>query len=275
MTKSQDDQFDAGSYWSDRVGSDADLSVVGHRSMGPAYNNEIYSRRIEVLTTSVTRHIHQPFEDLRILDVGCGSGFYTEFWKARSVREYTGLDISANSVNKLSGQYPEFRFVQGDIAADHLYSRGSEPFDVVTVFDVLYHIVDEKRFQSAVATIANHVREEGHVMVMDHLCRNDYQLSKHVRYRARSRYLAAFESRNLFLVENELLFHFLVPSITEIRFFDYLSAASFKVMGLALGRFDGPSAWLARKLRRLDDLLRARGRRVSNSEFLVFRKKPK
>ncbi|HUH00224.1 MAG TPA: class I SAM-dependent methyltransferase [Gammaproteobacteria bacterium] len=243
--------------------------------MGPAYNIEIYSRRIEVLTRSVTRHIDQPAEDLRILDVGCGSGFYTEFWKAHSVRDYTGLDISANSVNQLSGQYPEFRFVQTDITADQFGLRDSEPFDVITVFDVLYHIVDEQRFESAVSTIANHVREDGHVMVMDHLCRNDYQLSRHVRYRARERYLAAFQSRNLFLVENELLFHFLVPPITEIRFIDYLSAAAFKAMGLALRRFDGPSAWVARRLRRMDNSLRARGKCVSNSELLVFRKKAK
>src|SRR5690606_22907928 len=139
--------------------------------------------------------------------------------------------------------------------------------------DVLYHIVDEQRFESALSAIANQVREGGHVMVMDHLCRNEYQLSKHVRYRAREPYLAAFESRDLSLVENELLFHFLVPPITEIRFFDYSSAAAFKAIGLALRRYDGPSAWIARKLRRLDDSLRARGKSVSNSELLVFRKK--
>jgi SAM-dependent methyltransferase len=273
MTRANDRHFDAGVYWSNRVGVGADLAVVGHRSMGSSYNREIYARRVEVLESYLSLLNDRAVSNLRILDVGCGSGFYAQFWQAHGVRDYTGLDVSRDSVAWLSGKYSSYKFVNADITGDVLTVLGdSSAFDIITVFDVFYHIVDDHRFESAIANISKLVRADGYVLVMDQLCRRTYQLSRHVRYRARARYLAAFESRGLRLVENELLFHFLVPPITEIRVVDYLSATLFKLMGLAVRRFDGLSTWIACRLRQLDKWMRSRGRTVSNSEFLVLHK---
>ena len=52
MTGDNNEVFDAGEYWRNRVVSGSDLGVVGHRSVGHAYNVEIYGRRIEVLEIS-------------------------------------------------------------------------------------------------------------------------------------------------------------------------------------------------------------------------------
>ena len=87
MSESTDNAFDAGAYWQDRVVSGADLSVVGHRSMGHEYNRHIYERRLEVLDEMLARHSGKPVADLRVLDIGCGSGFYTGYWAAQGVRD--------------------------------------------------------------------------------------------------------------------------------------------------------------------------------------------
>jgi SAM-dependent methyltransferase len=274
MARDHDHDFDPGAYWASRVGEGADLAAVGHRSMGPVYNREIYARRIEVLEDCLHRNFKQSVRRLRVLDIGCGSGFYTEYWKSRGVTEYTGLDISARSVAGLSAKYPTYKFIHADVS-EPLACTASDglKFDVITVFDVLYHIVDDQRFEAAVSNIASLVRAEGHVLVMDQLCVHDYQILRHVRCRARDRYLATFDAKALTLVEREPLFHFLVPPITTVRMVDYLSAGVFRVIGSMVRRSDRLSAWLSSRLRRFDIWLNAKGIRVPNSEFLVFGKR--
>lgn len=263
--------FDAGAYWQERVGADADLAVVGHRAMGAVYNGEIYARRIDALESMLERHVRKPPQQLRVLDVGCGSGFYTHFWQAKGVRDYVGADISARAIEHLSDTYPGYQFVRADVTEflpELIHSTG--PFDVITVFDVLYHIVDDLRVDAAVENIAALVAPGGRLLIMDQLCKRDYQVSRHVKYRHRDTYLSMFDRSALTLVDSELLFHFLVPPITGVRAVDLAVAAVFKVFGLLLRVSDRLAAWSASKLRRLDSRLRARGTTVPNSELFVF-----
>lgn len=263
--------FDAGAYWQERVGADADLAVVGHRAMGAVYNGEIYARRIDALESMLERHVRKPPQQLRVLDVGCGSGFYTHFWQAKGVRDYVGADISARAIEHLSDTYPGYQFVRADVTEflpELIHSIG--PFDVITVFDVLYHIVDDLRVDAAVENIAALVAPGGRLLIMDQLCKRDYQVSRHVKYRHRDTYLSMFDRSALTLVDSELLFHFLVPPITGVRAIDLAVAAVFKVFGLLLRVSDRLAAWSASKLRRLDSRLRARGTTVPNSELFVF-----
>lgn len=265
--------FDAGAYWQERVGAGADLAVVGHRAMGPAYNGVIYARRIDALEAMLARHVARPLDQLRVLDIGCGSGFYTSFWRAHGVRDYVGVDISARTVEHLAALYPDYGFVHADVTETlpaALQSSGS--FDVVTIFDVLYHIVDNEKVTGAIANVNGLVADGGHVLIMDQLCKSDYQVSKHVKYRGRDSYLETFAGDGLVLADSELLFHYLVPPITSIRVVDFLFAAVFKVFGLIVGLSDCLAAWAATRLLRLDERLRARGVHVPNCELFVFRK---
>ncbi len=266
-----DSGFDAGAYWQDRVGADADLAVVGHRAMGLAYNSEIYARRIEALESMLERHVDKPLEQLRVLDIGCGSGFYTDFWQARGVRDYVGLDISSRTIDRLANAYPEYRFVHADITEalpEALSDRGS--FDIITVFDVLYHIIDKRRFEFAITNIDRLLTGDGRLFIMDYLCRRNYQVSKHVIHRARDAYLAELRKNYLVLADSELLFHFLVPPLAGIRVVDFLIGGVFKVFGYGLCLNDRLATWIAAKLRRLDARMRERSISVPNNELLVF-----
>ncbi len=271
MARKNSNGFDASAYWQERVGADADLAVVGHRAMGLAYNSEIYARRIEAMESMLERHVNKPLEQLRVLDIGCGSGFYTGFWQARGVCEYVGLDISSRAIGHLANAYPKYRFVRADITEalpDTLSVRGS--FDIITVFDVLYHIVDNRRVESTIANIGGLVTEDGRLFVMDCLCRRNYQVSKHVIYRARDAYLAEFRKNDLALADSDLLFHFLVPPIAGIRIIDLLFGGVFNVFGRGLRLNDRLATWAAAKLRRLDARRREHNVSMPNGELLVF-----
>jgi SAM-dependent methyltransferase len=269
----EDGQFDAGAYWRSRVVSGSDLSVVGHRSMGQAYNGQIYERRLEVLDALVEEYAAKPLDELSVLDVGCGSGFYTGYWSALGVKNYVGLDISRATIEHLSERYSDYQFLCADVTEAQLEPCPElSQFDVVTVFDVFYHIVDDARFANAVQNIASLTRENGIVLIMDQLCPDRYQLSKHVVYRERQAYLDLFGQSGLDLVDNELLFHFLVPPLSGNRTLDYAAAGAFKIVGALVSVSDRLAGGLARRVRRLDANLRQAGKQVSNSEMLVFRK---
>jgi SAM-dependent methyltransferase len=181
------------------------------------------------------------------------------------------VDISGRTVEHLGKIYPDYKFVTADVTESlPEIVKALGPFDVITVFDVLYHIVDDLRVDAAVENIAALIAADGQLLIMDQLCKRDYQVSKHVKYRNRDAYLSMFDRRNLVLQDSELLFHFLVPPITGVRVADFLAAAVFKVFGLLLRVSDGFAAWSASKLRHLDSRLRMKGVTVPNCEFFVF-----
>jgi SAM-dependent methyltransferase len=206
-----------------------------------------------------------------VLDIGCGSGFYTGFWQARGVRDYVGLDISSRTIDRLANAYPEYRFVHADITEvlpETLSDRGS--FDVITVFDVLYHIIDKRRFESAIANFGELLTDDGRLFIMEFLCRRNYQVSKHVIHRARDAYFAEFRKNDLALADSQLLFHFLVPPLAGVRFVDWFFGGVFKVFGRGLRLNDRLATWAAAKLRRLDERMRERNVSIPNSELLVI-----
>ena len=273
MAKKHDTEFDAGAYWRNRVVSGADLGVVGHRSMGLAYNVEIYERRLELLDEMLERHVTRPLEELRILDIGCGSGFYTGYWMERGVRDYVGIDISAATISHLSKKYPDFSFINADITEKEVEGlAGEKPFDLITIFDVFFHIVDDERFANAVRHIGRLTAGSEFVLVTDQLQPMRYQISKHVVYRGRKKYVDLFDRFSLELVDNELLFHYLIPPLSGYRIVDLSVAGVFKLAGFILRMSDPLARWAAKRIRHLDSKLRLTGREVSNSEMLVFRK---
>lgn len=74
----------------------------------------------------------------RILDVGCGTGYYLE--EAGKEFEVYGIDTSATAVRMCHGR--GLATVTTDTLED-LAARATRPFDAVTFLDVLEHIDDD------------------------------------------------------------------------------------------------------------------------------------
>ena len=154
MSESTDNAFDAGAYWQDRVVSGADLSVVGHRSMGPEYNRHIYERRLEVLDEMLARHSAKPDADLRVLDIGCGGGILSESI-ARLGARVTGIDVVEKNIRiaRLHAIRQGLEVDYRAVTAAQQEASG-ERYDVVLNMEVVEHVADLPAFMSSACALA-------------------------------------------------------------------------------------------------------------------------
>jgi SAM-dependent methyltransferase len=199
--------FDTERYWQDRLSADDTLQGVGFSTLGQSYNSWIYRMRRAVFLERVPQlGIDLPNAD--ILEIGPGTGFYVDLWRKLGVRSITGVDIAPVVAERLSARFPQHTFFQADIgAADAPLETGA--FDVVTAFDVMYHIVDESIFEQAIANIARVLRPGGLFMVADHFLHREESNSRiaaHYLNRTLARYEEVVAQHGLEIVERRPMF---------------------------------------------------------------------
>ena len=268
MSKEQSG-YDPATYWEDRLHKHFDLTGVGHGSLGPQHNARMYLARQRTLTLAL-RSVGRSLEGCRVLDVGCGSGFYTEYCLRNHVGEYVGLDIAQVSVETLRRQYPQFRFMIGDVSDERLLP-GSD-FDVVLAADVLFHIVDDEAFSQALANIAVWLNPGGLLVLSDVLPRVTFQSAPHCRYRSRDEYRALLNQNDLRVAHEEPIFALLQPpphgGSAGPLWWAYAWVWRY---GWRIARIPGVDRLLARALGWLDEafFLRALGRGAPNSKWLL------
>ena len=95
-----------------------------------------------------------------VLDIGSGTGFYVEQWAKLGVKELVGIDIAKVAVEKLSRMYPEYTFYRMDIG-NRAHELEKATFDVVSAMDVLFHIVDDNKYENALRNIHGLLRPGG------------------------------------------------------------------------------------------------------------------
>jgi SAM-dependent methyltransferase len=181
-------------YWEQRFSQKLDVSVVGHASLGRIYNEWLYRGRFRALRRAL-RTFKLLVHGKSLLDVGVGSGAYIPFWQRAGVADLAGLDITAASVNLLSGRFPQCNFRQADICDPELAL--DRQWDIVTAFDVLFHITDDGGFSTAVSNLAKLTRPGGWVILSDGFCDNPLGPYYHEYHRARGHYVQELEAAGL------------------------------------------------------------------------------
>ena len=197
-------------YWESRLSNKFDLTGVGYASLGIKYNEYLYAARYRALLQTFNKTGIRP-KGKSILEVGCGTGFYTEIFSLLGANHYTGLDITDVSTKKLQGKYPNYIFLQKDISAEQLsFDRN---FDLVFAADVLFHIVDDKKFNQAIQNIGTVVKAGGWFILSDIFPENSLETAEHVNHRTMEEYLEILKINDFEVQHIEPLFAILHPPI--------------------------------------------------------------
>jgi SAM-dependent methyltransferase len=222
-------------FWEQRLAGQFDLRGTGETGLSLAYNRACYQLRREVLTRALRDQAFDP-SGRQVLDVGCGTGFFTTYYLERGAR-VTGIDIAPTSVATLSLRHPDARFVLADVGEQPIEGR----YDLVNAFDVLYHITDDTRWETAVANLAAAVDGGGVLLVSDTFS-DVGGLASHNRMRPLARYrtlLGAAGLRTVGLHPTHVLLNRELGAFRMLnRLPGLLLAADRVLLGLGLG--NGP-----------------------------------
>jgi SAM-dependent methyltransferase len=159
-----DSEYDPKTYWETRLRDRPALNTVGYLGLGLAYNKWLYRIRKNVLERAL-RRFPIVSENMSLFEVAPGSGFYLPIWSSHGVRDLTAADITQAVVTHLGPLWPDFQFLQADIGA--AAPPVSRQFDVVTAFDVLFHIVSEQPWRNAVNNLCSMVKPGGWLLISD------------------------------------------------------------------------------------------------------------
>lgn len=184
-------------YWEDRLRRNFSLAGTGHSGFSLGYNRLMYRLKMEKLNRILCRQGIN-VKGARVLDVGSGTGFFVEYYLKKGAGLVSGVDLTEVSVELLGRKFPSCRFLRLDISKGRY--PGEDKFDIINVFDVLYHIVDAGDFLAAIKNIAFSAQAGSWIFISDSL-RPELSAASHVRYRAMDVYREALAGEGIDIVD--------------------------------------------------------------------------
>lgn len=185
-------------YWEKRLENQPNLRGVGCASFNETYNKYLYLLKIQALNKNLNS-LFLTIKEKSILDVGCGTGFFVDYYTKEGAKKVAGLDIAELSVSMLKERYPTFSFYVEDIGNPNF--RFWESFDIVNVFDVLYPITDNGKFETAIKNISNLMHVGGYVLITDVFGKNDIISARHVHFRSLQKYKAELKKNDIEILD--------------------------------------------------------------------------
>jgi 2-polyprenyl-3-methyl-5-hydroxy-6-metoxy-1,4-benzoquinol methylase len=168
-------------YWEGRLKNTYDLHGTGFIGLGRHYNSWMYKIRREVVLRKL-KSLPIDFTKVSVLDIGSGVGFFIDIWKELGAR-VIGTDLTDVAVKNLKLKYPTDEFYTFDIGDDLNESLENRKFDIVSAFDVLFHIVDDNRYEKSIKNIHSVLRPHGLFIFSDNflhgeVVKSTYQVSR-------------------------------------------------------------------------------------------------
>jgi SAM-dependent methyltransferase len=176
--------FDPRAFWQEVLSAHPDLRGTGEPGLSLAYNRAMYAIRERVLTRELAREGVR-LHGARVLDGGSGVGFYVDYYLRRGAA-VTGVELTPAGAAQLRERFPAACILQGDLAD----TDAGGGYDVVNVWDVLYHITDEGRWEAALRRLARAVAPGGLLLATDVLSPWRGRLAVHNVMRELPRYAA-------------------------------------------------------------------------------------
>ena len=191
----QKDSFKPKDFWEKRLSREYNLAGVGYESLGKGWNHWMYKVRKDIFYRYLDQLNLDP-SSARILDIGSGTGFYINLLQERGYKNVTGLDITETAVNNLSQRFSGYQFIRADISDQEPIPLEEGSFDLITCFDVLFHIVDDQRFEVAIGRISKLLKPGGNFLFSDNFVRKEERRQHHVS-RSRSAIVKTLEAKGI------------------------------------------------------------------------------
>jgi len=106
------------------------------------------------------------------------------------IEQWIGFDIAVEAVAHCRQRFPTGMFAVDDLSATGWRNSriASTTFDLVSAIDVLYHLVDDARFEIALKKLAALVNDGGLLLVSDVFVNEDRLIAPHVKRRCLATY---------------------------------------------------------------------------------------
>lgn len=260
--------FDPKSYWENRLSSDFSLRGVGDIRLPASYNKYLYTIRADAFDRAI-RKIDVDLVGANVLDIGSGTGFYIDLWQKRKVAPLQGCDLTAIATQELSKKFPTATFCCWDAGSDSLpFQR--ESFDIISAFDVFFHIVDDTRFEKAITNVSSLLKPGGVFIYSDNLMRDKEIRMRHLAFRKRETIIQAADKAGLKLRTTLPMFFIMnTPVVTRSRLlrkaFNLIlrCASSSSFAGMVVGAMLFPVEFLMVRI----------ARRGPGTEIAIFEKR--
>lgn len=204
----QEIKYNPQDFWETRLREKFSLLGTGHSGFSEHYNTYMYKRRARVLTKALAA-LRIKLEGKKVLDIGCGTGFFVDYYLRNKASSVVGLDITSVSIERLKNKFPSQRFYQCDISSARLSSE--ENFDIINIFDVAYHITDDDNFRKAIENISYCCHEGTWLFITDSLVPR-LANSSHVKYRTLQMYREILDKKGIVIIKVYPVFHLLGKS---------------------------------------------------------------
>ena len=166
-------------YWEDRLRGHFNEQGVGDIGLSRSYNKWLYAVRRRVFRRMASRLPVMP-EQAKVLDIGSGTGFYIREWLAWGAQSVRGIDITDTAVERLKVDYPDCSFIRADIGeADPQFAPPASQ-DVVSAFDVMFHIVEDAHYRQAIENVAGLLKPGGYFVYSDNLVSDEVRMPHYV-----------------------------------------------------------------------------------------------
>ena len=191
-------------FWEHRLSKRFSLRGVGNIDFSESYNSWLYRRKKQCIESCL---VETNLKGKNVLDIGCGTGYFVE-WYLEQGANVCGIDITSISVERLKQKH-QCKFYTQDIT-DPCYRLHNKKFDIVNMWDVVYHIVDSKCFYQAFDNIAKSLKDDGLLLFTDFFgASSDMRMADHVQARCLDTYKQCLPKKGFKLLNVQPLYNYL------------------------------------------------------------------
>jgi len=84
----------------------------------------------------------KPKEDIRVADLGCGTGLHVELFERAGLRSVVGYDRSKAMIDEAKRRFPTRNFVVGDVTVATM--AAAEQFDIITMYYFTLYLIQDR-----------------------------------------------------------------------------------------------------------------------------------